>query len=178
MCKRGSRRTAAIGAVVVLGASLGMTSCGDTAEPGDGQALSDLTIQVLEGYISANLQPMVPPDPILCTLTLRIVNTNAGASYSGLSVPSAEVFLGKDSRRLGTIRFQTDWDGSIGAGAIDTVVVTKIQEGAEIFEPPCGEQVYLRGKISKSAVQSRTFPTPSYRFSCPVNAANHEEDHR
>jgi hypothetical protein len=175
MCKRDSRCRAAVGAAAVLCAVLGMMSCGDdSTNPGGGGGLSDLTVQVLEGYISANLQPVVPPDPILCTLTLRIVNSNGAASYSGLSVPSAEVFLSKNSIELGTIRFQSDWDGAIGAGAIDTAVVTKIQEGAEIFEPPCGEQVYLRARIVKSTVQSKTFSTPSYGFACPVNARKND----
>lgn len=175
MCERESRCRAALGAVAVLCAVLGMLSCEDeSADPGGGGGLSDLTVQVLEGYISANLQPVVPPDPILCTLTLRIVNTNGADSYSGLSIPSAEVFLSKNSVELGTIRFQTDWDGSIGAGAIDTVVVTKAQESAKIFEPPCGEHVYLRARIVKSAVQSKTFSTPSYGFACPVNAGEND----
>ena len=175
MCRRDSRCWAALGAVAVLCAALGMMSCeDDSTDPGGGGGLSDLSVQVLEGYISANLQPVVPPDPILCTLTLRIVNGNGAASYSGLSVPSAQVFLSKNSVELGTIRFQSDWDGAIGAGAIDTVVVSKIQEGAEIFEPPCGEHVYLRAKIVKSAVQSKTFSTPSYGFACPVNAGKND----
>ena len=174
MCRRDSRCRAALGAVAVLCAAMGMLSCEDDSTNPGGGGLSDLTVQVPEGYISANLQPVVPPDPILCTLTLRIVNANGAASYSGLSVPSGEVFLSKNSIELGTIRFQTEWDGAIGAGAIDTLVVTKIQEGAEIFEPPCGEHVYLRVRITKTTVQSKTFSTPSYGFSCPVNAGSED----
>jgi len=173
MCKTDSRCRAALVAAAVLCVALWVPSCDDdSSEPGEGAGLSDLSIQVLEGYISANLQPVVPPDPILCTLTLRIVNTNATTPHSGLFIPSGSVFLSQNSSELGTILFETPWDGSIGAGAIDTVVVTKIQEGAEIFEPPCGESVYLRLRIAKSAVQYKSFKTPSYNFACPVAAEN------
>jgi hypothetical protein len=172
MRKGPCRRAAALGAVLALCAALGIASCeDDSTDPGTGDGLSDLSIQVLEGYISANLQPVVPPDPILCTLTLRIVNGSGTDPYSGLFIPSAEVFLSENSIELGTIRFQSDWDGAIGAGAIDTVVVTKIQERAEIFDPPCGKRVYLRVRIAKTAVQWRTFSTPAYVFSCPVLSA-------
>jgi hypothetical protein len=175
MSKRDWRCRLAVGAVAVLCAALGMMSCeDDTADPGAGGWLSDVTVQVLDGYIAANLQPVVLPDPILCTLTLRIVNSNAAAAYGGLYLPSAEVFLSKNSVALGTIRFETDWDGAIAAGAMDTVTVTKIQEGAEIFDPPCGEHVYLRVRIARSTVQSKTFSTPSYGFACPVNAGKND----
>ena len=170
MWKRSSRCWTAIGAAAVLCAVLGALSCDDDSSGPEDGGLADLTIQVLEGYISANLQPVVPPDPIICRLTLRIVNNNTSVPFSGLSIPSAVVFLSKNSVELGTIRFQTEWDGSIGAGETDTVVVDKLQEGAEIFPPPCRENVYLRARLVKSTVQTKTFATPSYYFACPVLA--------
>ena len=174
MCKRVSRYFGTLGAAIVLLVFLGMVSCDDTSDPGDAAGISDLSVQVIEGHISANLQPIIPPDPILCQLTLRLTNTNSTNPLTGLSIPSAVVFLGSNSTELGIIRFETDWDGAIGAGGVDTVTVTKIQEDQEIFVPPCNESVYLRVRVVKTAVQFKQIKTPSYLFGCPVSATRDE----
>jgi len=175
MWRRASRNSGAIGVAFLLIASLGIFSCDDdTLDPGDDAGISDLSVQVIEGHISANLQPIVPPDPILCQLTLRLVNGNTTNSLAGLSIPSAAVFLSSNSTELGIIRFETDWDGAIGAGEVDTVTVIKIQEDQEIFVPPCNESVYLRARVVKTAVQFKQIKTPSYPFGCPVSAARDE----
>jgi hypothetical protein len=130
--------------------------------------ITDLVVQVLDGYIAADMMPPVPPDPITCELTLRVTNANSSQPLSGLSIPSAVVFLAQGSRELGTIGFETDWDGSLEAGEVDTVTVKKIEESKEVFAPPCQERVYLRLMIVKTVVQTKQVTTPSYDFSCPV----------
>ena len=169
MCKRVSQWRGTIGSAAILSVCFGLNSCDDTSAPASA-GISDLEVQVVDGYLSANLQPVVPPDPILCQLTLRLTNTNSTNPLTGLSVPSAAVLLADTSDELGIIRFETDWDGAIDAGAVDTVVVTKIAEDREIFQPPCGDSVYLRVRVVKTAVQFKQIKSPSYRFGCPVNA--------
>ena len=150
--------------------ALGIAACDDdTTGPRDDAArLGDLTVEVIDGYIMADLMPMIPPDPIACELTLRLTNTHAKHALSGLSIPSAVVRLNKDGEELGVIRFDTDWDGSIGASEVDTVKVTKIEESQEIFDPPCRESVYLVVEITRTALEVKHVSTPAYVFSCPV----------
>jgi hypothetical protein len=141
--------------------------CG-SSESEDSAGLAELTVQVLYGDIHADLMPPVPADPIVCSLTLRMMNNDADKPLSGLSIPTASVFLSRTSEELGTIGFRTDWDGLIEAGDVDTVTVTKIAESQEAFPPPCGESVFLRVKIVKTTVQTKQVSTPSYGFSCPM----------
>ncbi len=159
--------TTAITAVIVALLASGVPGC-DGSETEDRGAIDDLTVRVMDGYIMANMMPPVSPDPIACGLTLRMVNTDVDHALSGLSIPSASVFLSKNSEELGTIRFENDWDGLVEAGGVDTVYVTKVEESQEIFPPPCQEGVYLRVRVVKTAVQTKQVSTPSYGFSCPV----------
>jgi hypothetical protein len=159
-----------VAAVVLLVAALGIPACDDdTSGTGDDAAqISDLAVDVIDGYISADLMPIIPPDPIACQLTLRITNTNSKHGLSGLSIPSSVVRLSKNGDELGVIRFETDWDGSIAASEVDTVIVTKIEESQEIFVPPCREDVFLVVEIVRNAFEVKYVTTPTYLFSCPV----------
>jgi hypothetical protein len=51
---------------------------------------------------------------------------------------------------LGEIRFQTDWDGILDAGDVDTVVLSKIDEDSQIFPGPCDSQVRVEITITSS----------------------------
>jgi hypothetical protein len=106
------------------------------------------------------------PDPIYCDVTLRIENTSSKYSYSGISIPSAKVYLLPINRLLGEIRFQTDWDGVLDAGDVDTVVLSKIHEDAQIFPGPCNSQVRVEITVtsSKHGGMKRTVTTT---FTCP-----------
>jgi hypothetical protein len=168
VCRRSSQHSAGLCAVLLACIALGALSCSEEGTEPKDAGLSDLTVQVLEGYISANLQPIVPPDPIVCYLRLRLVNSNSTSPLTGLSIPSAVVFRADNSIQLGVIQFESYWNGSIGAGAADTVIVNKIEEDHEIFAPPCGEKVYLRVSVAKSAVLFKQITTPAYYFACPV----------
>jgi len=159
-----------VATVALLVFALGTPACdSDTSGPRDDAArVSDLAVDVIDGYISANLMPIVPPDPIACQLTLRITNTNSKHGLSGLSIPSAIVHLSKNGGDLGGIRFETVWDGSIAASEVDTVIVTKIEESQEIFVPPCRDDVYLVVEIVRTLLEVKHVTTPTYVFSCPV----------
>ena len=163
-------RTIAIALATFL--ALGIPACDSSEE--DTGTVADLNVQVMDGFIMANLMPPAEPDPIACRLTLRVVNTDVDHAMSGLSIPSALVFLSKNSQELGTIRLQTDWDGLVEAGQADTVRVVKIAESQEIFPPPCNQGVYLRLRIVRTAVQMKQVSTPSYGFSCPVAEVGEE----
>jgi hypothetical protein len=76
--------------------------------------LDDLSVRYLEGYIEANLMPVVPPDPIVCRITVLAQNSNPTETLSGLSLPQADVFLDSSNQRLGTITFGSSWDGQLG----------------------------------------------------------------
>ena len=106
------------------------------------------------------------PDPIWCDVILRIENTSSKYSYSGISIPSAKVYLLPIDQLLGEIRFQTDWDGILNAGDVDTVVLSKIHEDAQIFPGPCDSQVRVEIEItsSESGGMKRTVKTT---FTCP-----------
>lgn len=155
---------------VLLALVLGIAACDDdtTGTRDDAARLSDLAVEVLDAYIMADLMPMVPPDPISCHLTLRLTNTHTKHALSGVTIPSAVVCLSKAGLGLGVIRFETDWEGSIGAGEVDTVEVTKITESEEIFDPPCREDVFLVVEIAKNVLEVEHVTTPTYFFSCPV----------
>jgi hypothetical protein len=146
----------------------------DSSEPEDSVGIADLSVQVIDAVIYADLEPPVQPDPIVCRLALRMVNTNSDYPLSGVSVPSATLFLSSNSRELGTIPLGTDWDGLLEPGAVDTAIVAKSGPPAGTFDLPCGESVYLRLRIVQTAVQSKVVSTPSYVFACPMAAAREE----
>lgn len=159
-----------VATAALLVVALGIPACdGDTSGPRDDAArISDLAVDVIDGYINADLMPIIPPDPIACQLTLRLTNTNSKHGLSGVSIPSSVVRLSKNGDELGVIRFETVWDGSIAASEVDTVIVTKIEESQEIFVPPCHEDVFLVVTIVRTPLEAKHVTTPAYLFSCPV----------
>lgn len=131
------------GIILMVPALLLLAGCGEDSEgPAGGSEDPVIRVTVQELFIYANRMPIEPPDPISCDATLAIENS-AGYRLSGLSVPSAEVYLSEGDRYLGRFRFSCGWDGILEPGEVDTVSVVKIQENSSIFEPPCGELLYL-----------------------------------
>ena len=165
-----TRRVGAMVSGILLVVALGIAACDDdTTGPRDDAArLGDLTVEVIDGYILADLMPVIPPDPIICYLTLRLTNTNTKHALSGMSIPSAVVCLSKAGLGLGVIRFESDWDGSMAPGEVDTARVSKIGESEKIFDPPCREDVYLVVEISKNVLEVKHVTTGDYLFMCPV----------
>ena len=129
-------------------------------------SLDDLETHFYSGYISADLMPIVPPDPISCELVLIAKNKSTSASLIGLSIRQAEVFRESTSVRLGTISFSTIWDGRLGPNEQDTVRLTKVVAPASLFTPPCGKYLYLNVMIKDGSNDSTMKKINRLFFSC------------
>jgi hypothetical protein len=147
---------------------LGAVACEDDSCPSCPEKTPPMSVVSVEVEQLSIYEPGPDsqPDPIWCDVTLRIENTSSKYSYSGISIPSAKVYLSPINRLLGEIRFQTDWDGVVNAGDVDTVVLRKIHEDAQIFPGPCDAQVRVEIEItsSKYGGMKRTVKTT---FTCP-----------
>jgi hypothetical protein len=147
---------------------LGAVACEDDSCPACAEKTPPMSVVSVEVEQLSIYEPGPDsqPDPIWCDVTLRIENTSSKHSYSGISIPSAKVYLLPIDRLLGEIRFQTDWDGVVNAGDVDTVVLSKIHEDAQIFPGPCDSQVRVEIEITSSEYggMKRTVKTT---FFCP-----------
>jgi hypothetical protein len=157
-----------IAAVLVGLIVLASASCEDDAyKPGYSKPpISVFAVTAIDGLIYANLMPPTLPDPFLCRLTLHIENTSTRYSYSDISIPAAIVYQSPNNQPLGKIFFSTDWDGTLEAGEIDTVVVDKIKEDYQIFPTPCGASLYLDVFITTTKYGDMIKRTPTYTCSC------------
>ncbi|NIM19161.1 MAG: hypothetical protein GTO51_02135 [Candidatus Latescibacteria bacterium] len=126
--------------------------------------VSILAVEVLDFDIYAF--STMPPDPIRCQLTLTVENKSSKHSYSGISIPSGQVYLSSDNQLLGEIAFETDWDGTVSAGDTVTVVVNKIVEDSQIFPEPCWEDVYIDIIITTSEYGETRRRTPTDNLTC------------
>ena len=148
-------------AIVLFGAAL--VSCSDDEAPGT----QPVEATFVDGSISANLMPpVVLPDPIGSTLTLVLRNPNTGVNFSNMNIPSADVHLDRTDEVLGEITLNTLWDGRLLAGEVDTVTVNKVPEFEKLFDPPCGEDVYLNVRILNGDGSSTFLTTDVLTFGC------------
>lgn len=139
-------------------------NCKDNAvSPG---ALDDLETRFLSRYISADLMPVIPPDPIFCQLVLLAKNKSSTSSLAGLSIPEGDVFLNSTNARLGTISFSTTWDGQLGPNEEDTLRLTKVMSKTSLFTPPCEQYAYLHLTIKNQSNASKTMKIDSLLFTC------------
>jgi hypothetical protein len=99
---------------------------------------------------------------------LRIKNTSTKYSYSGLSVTSGFVYLGSNDQLLGEIHFESDWDGEIEAGEEIIVRFDKVVEDAQVFQPPCDQEVYMDFILTAPDYGELESRTPTLVFSCFV----------
>ena len=147
---------------------LGTVACEDDPCPACPEKTPAMSVVSVEVEQLSIYEPATDsqPDPIWCDVILRIENTSSKYSYSGISIPSAKVYLLPIDQLLGEIRFQTDWDGILNAGDVDTVVLSKIHEDAQIFPGPCDSQVRVEIEITSSEYggMRRTVKTT---FICP-----------
>ena len=153
----------AVLALVLLGA----VACEDDSCPACPEKTPPMWVVTVEvEQLSINEAPFSVPDPIYCDVILRIENTSSKYTYSGISIPSAKVYVLPIDRLLGEIRFQTDWDGILNPGDVDIVNLSKILEDAEIFPGPCNSQVRVEIEITSSEYvgMKRKVTTT---FSCP-----------
>ena len=133
----------------------------------DPPPLSVLSIDVTVFRIHV-LWGMPGPDHLYSDVTLRIENTSSKHSYPGVSIVSAGVYRASDNQLLGEVRFETDWEGTIGAGEIVTVEFDKIIEAAQIFPDPCDELLYLEITITSPEYGEMKVGTPTYLCSCLI----------
>ena len=125
-----------------------------------------LKIQFIEGYIAADLMPVIPPDPIICRITLTMENTNKSESLRDLSINFADVFLTTSDSLLGKIEFNSNWDGILNPAELDTIELVKVSESQPIFNPPCSQEVYLNIKIQCDCGSSDFYKTENLIFGC------------
>ena len=156
-------------AVMVLTLA-GTVACGEDSCPScldEAPPIAILKVDVVEFYIHAIL--MSPsPDQIHCQLTLKIENLSSKYSYSSVSIPSAKVYLSSTNQLLGEISFETDWDGTLNAGVVHTIVINKIVEESPVFANPCDEDLYLELRITVPNYGEMQRRTPTDLFSCLI----------
>jgi hypothetical protein len=125
-----------------------------------------LRVEMIDGLLYANLMPIVPPDPISCTLTLSVENTSEKYSYSGITIADGDVYLGSNNEKMGEFRFMTFWDGALRPGETDTFEVFKVMENHTIFIPPCGDALYIDLSISADGSGETMRRTPNVFCTC------------
>jgi len=150
---------------VVMHTASGFTSYGDV-EFKRLSVMWPLQVRVLDGMINADLMPVIPPDPILCHLCVELRNMSDGCGIKGLMITSAGVLLSKNDAVLGTIHFNPIPPIDLAPLEADTIVVDKIAEYARIFEPPCGENVYLKIKLRDGNGRSFIHKSQAFLFGC------------
>lgn len=154
-----------IGSFVLL-ISLFLMSCEQDEESAK-LSLDQLDIQYLNGQISADLMPVVLPDPIFCQIELQMQNESEAQPFTNLKIPNAYVYLDSTHQLLGEIFFSTDWDGNLEVSDVDTVKLVKIFLQESPFQPPCNEIVCLELTIvAHDLNESRLFAVDSLLFGC------------
>jgi hypothetical protein len=139
---------------------------GPTAPEGIDPPISDLSVTWVEGNIWANLQPVVPPDPIRCHVILSVTNTNTQYPFTRVAIPGATVTLTATGEVLGTIPLDTDWDGRLAAGETATVRLSKDLGDQWIFDPPCDQPVLMGLIIENADGESTSFTSVVLTFEC------------
>ncbi len=150
-------------AASVLAGIASFACSGNTLVPG---SLDDLEVRFLSGFMTANLMPIVPPDPIYCQMVLLAKNNSTTSSLVGVRVQKGEVVLEETDTMLGTISFSTTWDGILNPGEEDTVRLSKVRSPVQLFTPPCGQRVRVNLIVGTLFGGSKTFPVDSLGFTC------------
>jgi hypothetical protein len=122
-------------------------------------SLDDLEVSLAEGTIVSDEMPIIPPDPVRCTLTVLVRNVSRSSTTLGVYLPNAEVRRTSTGEMLGTFSFSSDWDGRVGPGETDTVRLVKNPSVTPISPRPCGEHLdlILRVRNPSTSVKSVTF---------------------
>ena len=128
--------------------------------------LSDLSVTWDRGSIGAGLMPIAPPDPVACEAWLILENLNPREAFSKVEVSTVDVILARFDSTLGTIPIETDWDGLLAPGQIDTIFFFKYSGAQEIFSPPCGEWVLIDFMIRNADGDTKVFRPDMLTFMC------------
>ncbi len=160
-----SRGAAALilGVIAVLFAAA--SGCSDDGTTPTTPPVSKLRFTVISAAISANLQPIVPPDPIGASVVVAVSNLT-GDSLTQVTIPGADVVLADSARTLGRIDFSSMWDGQLGPFETDTVTITKINAATTLFGPRCGERVLLKMTGQLDGVNDSFFESDTLIFGC------------
>lgn len=135
-------------------------SCSD--EP----SIDDLEFTFINGYINANLGPVIPPDPISCQLEFNVKNTNFSETISNINIKDAEVYLIRSNQKLGDIDFITTWDGILNPREETTVVLEKPMGQNAPFESPCGQGVFINVIVREKSSDFIILKVDSLMFTC------------
>ena len=130
------------------------------------ESLDDIHLTFISGHIGANLMPSIPPDPIGCEIIFVAENSNQAKEFSNLSVLQADVFLNSTNQQLGSITFETIWDGKLAPAERDTVRLTKVTSPSSPFNPQCSKYVYLNLVFQNASKNSIVLKTDSLLFGC------------
>ena len=134
----------------------------DTVDP----PMSDLSVTWDSGHMSANLMPIVPPDPVACSAWLILENKNPQEAFSKLEIPAADVILAKNDSILGTMQMETDWDGILAPGQIDTILFIKSAGTLRVIDPPCDDQVLIEFMIQNADSATMVFVSDTLTVGC------------
>ena len=146
-------------------AALCSVSCEDSETDRIDPPLSELGVAWDRGFINANFFPPHPPDPVRCNAWL--IFESSGQPFSSIEVPTADVVLVRNDSTVGTIPLQTDWDGILGSGEIDTVLFFKeMGNNMPFFDPPCDDRVFLDFLIRNADGESMVFRPDTLDSSC------------
>ncbi len=126
----------------------------------------NVEIKFIEGFVAVSLMPSTPPipDPVFAQVTLLLKNKDATNPKTGIRIPQADIFLASNDEKLGSIRFTTEWDGTLLPAEQDTVQLDKIAETKPVVKVKRGENVYLRIKITLPNRKPIWFQTPALLF--------------
>lgn len=162
-------------AALLIPALVISASCDDPDRPESG-SWSGLEISWEDGYIAADLMPVVEPppdyDPTSFAASLAIHNSGR-SGYSGLEVESADVFLVDADHvvpdagaLLGTLVLESDWDGAVLPGQTRTVRIWSVGQTGEGIGAPCSQRVTLRFLIRSDSGETLSFASPELTFGC------------
>ena len=140
--------------------------CGNCQDKVTNPSLDHLKVEFIEGFIGADLMPVVPPDPIFSHLKIVIENQHSWYTFENLTVKYGYVVLNSTNSILGKIEFNSIWDGILEPSDIDTVELDKGLGSEKLFDPPCGQEVYLNIEIHCDCGTSKHHETDLLIFGC------------
>lgn len=140
--------------------------CGNCHDKVTNPSLDHLKVEFIEGFIGADLMPVVLPDPIFSHLKIVIENQHSWNTFENLTVKYGYVVLNSTNSILGKIEFNSNWDGILEPSDIDTVELDKVFESEKLFDPPCGQEVYLNIEIHCDCGASKHHETDLLIFGC------------
>jgi hypothetical protein len=104
-------------------------------------------------------EPDSSSDKLSCQADLFVKNNSSIKTLSNLSINKGEVYISSTNQKIGTILFETSWDGCLSPLENDTVRLIKLKNDAEIIFPPPFGSIYLVFTIENVSRNTITFKT-------------------